>query len=723
MKLPAEYSLLQQEIRFEQDVVLTRQRARQLATLLGFDAQDQTRIATAVSEIARNAFQYAGGGKVIFAVHNSPGQRSRFVIQIRDQGKGITHLEQILRSEYVSPTGMGMGIVGARRLMDDFRIESMSPGTLVTMAKLLGQPLKLQALRQITDELTRQAPQTPYEEVQQQNRELLKALDDVQQQKHELTILNQELQDTNRGVVALYAELDERAFSLARANDVKTRFLSNMTHEFRTPLNSILSLTRLLLDRLDGELTAEQERQVEYIRKSAEDLSELVNDLLDLAKVEAGKVMVKPHEFTVSDLFGALRGMLKPLLASNTSVNLTFESVDHLPPLHTDEAKVSQILRNFISNALKYTEKGEVRVGAQLSESGMMLFSVSDTGIGIAAEDQERIFEEYTQLDSPLQRRSRGTGLGLPLSRKLAVLLGGNIFVKSRLGEGSVFYAVVAREYQGPAEVSFVPELSTTVDPSRRPILVVEDNRESLFVYEKLVRGAGYQVIPARTISDGHELLRRVRPVAIILDVLLQNESTWTFLADIKQDPATRDIPVFMITMVENEAKALSLGANAFHKKPVERAWLLEKLQQAAQQNRQRALLIIDDNEVSRYLLKSSLGSTSMRFVEAENAQDGLRRATEEHPSAIVLDLGLPDMEGVEALERLKADPSTRDIPVIIHSARPLSAVDRQQLNKATAVVSKDSPSPEIMRSQMLAALSHAGIELAHTPSIKEHHS
>ncbi len=239
-----------------------------------------------------------------------------------------------------------------------------------------------------------------------------------------MTRLNRELEDTNRGVVALYAELDERADHLRRADEVKTRFLSNMTHEFRTPLNSIQALTRLLLDRVDGELTTEQERQVHFIRKAAESLSELVNDLLDLAKVAAGKVVVRPAEFEVSDLFGALRGMLRPLLLG-ASVNLVFEEPETLPPLRTDEAKVSQILRNFISNAPKFTERGEVRVSARLEPGGAsVLFSVADTGIGIAPEDQATLFQEFAQIENPLQRKVKGTGLGLPLSKKLAELLG-----------------------------------------------------------------------------------------------------------------------------------------------------------------------------------------------------------------------------------------------------------------------------------------------------------
>src|SRR3989475_7732074 len=211
-----------------------------------------------------------------------------------------------------------------------------------------------------------------------------------------------------------------------------------MSHEFRTPLNSIQALTRLLLEHSDGHLASEQTRQVEFIRKAAQDLTELVNDLLDLAKVEAGKIVVRPIEFEVANLFGALRGMLRPLLV-NESVALVFEDTSSVPTLFQDEGKVSQILRNFISNALKFTERGEVRVPATVVDDGMAVaFSVADTGIGIAAEDQERIFHQFGQLENPLQRKVRGTGLGLPLTKKLVEILGGRLALVSEPGVGYV---------------------------------------------------------------------------------------------------------------------------------------------------------------------------------------------------------------------------------------------------------------------------------------------
>jgi signal transduction histidine kinase len=274
----------------------------------------------------------------------------------------------------------------------------------------------------------------------------------LRQRQEELEHLNGELQDINRGMVGLYAELDEKAEELRRADEIKTRFLSNISHEFRTPLNSIFALSNLLLDRADGELTGEQEKQVGFIRKAADSLLDLVNDLLDLAKIRAGKIEVRPVEFEAVNLFSALRGMLRSLLV-NQAVTLVFEEPEGIPSLYTDEGKVSQILRNFISNALKFTERGEVRVSARHdAEGGTVTFSVSDTGVGIAREDHEKIFEEFTQLASPAQSQFKGTGLGLPLCRKLAELLGGSIELESEMGVGSKFSVTLPVRYAQEGE-------------------------------------------------------------------------------------------------------------------------------------------------------------------------------------------------------------------------------------------------------------------------------
>ena len=270
----------------------------------------------------------------------------------------------------------------------------------------------------------------------------------LEESRSEARSLRAELEETNRGVLALYAELDAQAEQLRDATELKSRFLAYMSHEFRTPINSMRSITRLLLDRVDGPLSEEQEKQVLFIQQNATEFAEMVDDLLDLAKVEAGRVEISPAWFEMVDLFSALRGMFKPVL-TNPAVNLVFEEPQDVPKLYTDDRKLSQILRNFISNALKFTPKGEVRVTARREGADMITFSVSDTGIGIAPEFHRTIFQDFSQVNSPLQKRLRGTGLGLSLSKKLAELLGGTVQLDSEPGKGSVFAVTIPIELEG----------------------------------------------------------------------------------------------------------------------------------------------------------------------------------------------------------------------------------------------------------------------------------
>jgi signal transduction histidine kinase/CheY-like chemotaxis protein len=717
-------NLLTIDLRFENDVVLARQKSRLVAAAFKFDPQDQIRIATAVSEIARNTYQYGGGGSVEFRIDESPDKM--LVITLRDKGKGILNLEEILDGKYVSQTGMGLGITGARRLMDTFHIETM-PGRGTTV--VLGKRLPARSTRLSPVELNKllnsleNTSQDPYEELKQQNGELLKTLQELRAKQDELEQLNNELDETNRGVVALYAELNEKADFLQHASELKSRFLSNMSHEFRTPLNSIMALSQILLDRLDGNLSAEQEKQVRYISNSAKELADLVNDLLDLAKVEAGKVTVRPASFSVTGLFAALRGMLRPLLSQNTSVNLTFDESEGLPELFSDEAKVSQILRNFISNALKFTERGDISVSAAPGPRGTIVFSVSDTGIGIAPEDLERIFQEWTQIDGKLQRAVKGTGLGLPLSKKFAQLLGGDVLVKSDLGLGSTFSVVIPVNFSGETEIVYAPELKHEIDSKRFPVLVVEDNSETLFVYDKYLKGTRFQPIPAKNIKEARAALQEFKPLAIVLDVLLQQgEHSWDLLRELKHDPSTASIPVLVITVIDNRDKAKALGADGFHAKPLDRIWLLQHLEDAVRKLFKKTLLLIDDDEVSRYLVRNVLAQGNFRIIEAKSGQEGLLKASEEKPDAVILDLVMPEMSGFEVLRHLKTNPQTRAIPVIIHTSKALDSGERDLLSDAIAVVAKEIASRDLLLERFTDAFQKAGISIGGKLIIEEQH-
>lgn len=521
----------------ESDIVLVRQRARRIAELVGLKAQDRTRFTTALSEIARNAVEHAHGGEVEFLLVGRE-RPQRLEARVRDDGAGIPNLGEVLSGAYQSPRGMGVGILGARRLAEVFEIESApGRGTTVTLGKMLPPTAKLLGaadIRRIADTLARDIVLDPLLELRGRDRELLLSLEELQRREKELDQISQELSDTNRGVVALYAELEERAEHLRRADEIKSRFLSHMSHEFRTPLNAVLALSKLLLDRVDGDLTPGQERQVRYIRRSAESLKELIDDLLDLAKVESGKTEVHRSEFTVEHLFRTLRGMMRPLLPSE-GVALVFENVANLPPLVSDEGKISQILRNFVSNAIKFTERGEVRVSAERGPQDTIIFSVRDTGIGIAPEHHELIFQEFSQIESKAQGRVKGTGLGLPLSRRLAELLGGRVAVESALGEGSTFTLILPRVF------------GTTASESRH-ILVVDDDEAARYVLCQFLSSAGFEVEVAGTGGEGLERARREPPDAILLDLQMPDLDGYELMEELHAEPRTREIPIVVVT-------------------------------------------------------------------------------------------------------------------------------------------------------------------------------
>jgi signal transduction histidine kinase/DNA-binding response OmpR family regulator len=670
-------------LRQERHVVQARQRAREIAALLGFEHQEQIRLATATSELARNAFRYATEGAVEFLVRDSRPQL--FEILVTDSGPGIANLSDILDGRYISRTGLGKGIIGTRRLMDNFDISSSAAGTRVQVSKALpaGTPqIDLAKARQIAVELARSDTADPFDELERQNQELLRTLADLREKQDQLAELNQELEDTNRGVVALYAELDQNADDLRRVSGLKSSFMSNLSHEFRTPLNSIASLCQLLLNRADGDLSNDQEKQVGYIRKSAEELTELVNDLLDLAKVESGKIDVKARHFEVQDLFGALRGMLRPLLTGN-SLELIFTADQDLPPLHTDEGKVSQILRNLISNALKFTRRGYVRLSAQSDGRGSIVFSVEDTGIGIALEDQDRIFDEFVQIESEMQAKVKGTGLGLPLSKRLAELLGGTIAVESEVGVGTTFRVTIPiRLGQSGLEPVARLRASNGAGPT---ILFVEDNQETSFVHEASLKSSNYNLIFALNIPEARAILRTLTPDVISLDRFIDGHDELGYIQELKENGFKG--PVLVISVIDEPEMALTAGADAFLAKPVAPFKLTSTLHELLEGRIVSTILLADDDEVSRYLLGEALSKLGYNIIEAQNGRDALNMIKRHHLNGIFLDLAMPDLTGFEVLRELNREPSRPSAPVIVHSSQDLSARETDDLASMGAFI------------------------------------
>jgi signal transduction histidine kinase/DNA-binding response OmpR family regulator len=675
------FSIFTLRLRHERHVVHARQRARDIAGFLGFDHQEQIRIATAVSELARNAFRYATGGAVEFQV--TDGNPQLFLTLVTDNGPGIQNLQQIMDGQYVSKTGLGKGLVGTKRLLEHFEITSTVDGTRVEIGKPLPFMPRVDAARikQIVNELAQSSLADPFDEIERQNQELVRTLAELREQQDALAELNRELEDTNRGVVALYAELDQRAIDLRRVSDLKTSFLSNLSHEFRTPLNSISSLSRLLLSRSDGELSVEQEKQVTYIQRSASELSELVNDLLDLAKVEAGKIDVKPRVFEAQELFGALRGMLKPLLVGN-SLDLIFEANADIPPLYTDEGKVSQILRNLISNALKFTRRGHVRVTAETAPGQLVVFRVADTGIGIRPEDQQRIFEEFVQVEGELQAKVKGTGLGLPLSRRLAELLHGSLEVESTPGLGSTFTVTVPISLGEPPAAR--PDRSH-VGATGATVLFIEDNRETVFVLESSMKNSNYNLIFVHNLIEARAAMKEENPALVVLDRLIDQHDSLHYIKELKSQGYAG--PVMVVSVVDDPKAALEAGAVAFLAKPVPPFTLLNTIRELVEGRISKGILLAEDDEVTRYLLGENLTRIGFRIFEARNGREAIRITRDEMPDAVILDLVMPDQNGFEVLQEIRRNPLTKEMPVIIHSSKTLTSEELEILSSARTVI------------------------------------
>ncbi|GAB3853019.1 ATP-binding protein [Micromonospora andamanensis] len=435
--------LLQMALRVEQDIFVLRQRGREAAAAVGLEHQDQVRIATALSEVARDLLRAAGGADVVFAVADSPDGRSHLRVD-------LTPVAPLPGGRYEPESG------AVARLVDTLTVLTVEQVTVVRMSRRVpatARTLTTERLAELRAQLGESAPGTAEEELATQNLQLINALDEVRNQRDELARLNEELEQTNRGVmalyqqltdeleatnqgvVALYAELDEKSAQLRAASESKSRFLANVSHELRAPVTAIIGLARLLGDSASDPLTTEQERQVGLIRSSASDLLALVNELLDLAKAESGRIEPEWAEVDLRAVFGQLRGTLRALPAAD-EVELVVEEPASPATLRTDEVLLAQVLRNLLHNGLKFTSRGEVRLRAERHADGWRL-TVADTGPGIPPELHDRVFEEFYQAPGPA--RVGGTGLGLPYARRLVNLLGGTLDLASEPGRGSTF--------------------------------------------------------------------------------------------------------------------------------------------------------------------------------------------------------------------------------------------------------------------------------------------
>ncbi|WP_165188978.1 response regulator [Caulobacter soli] len=569
------------------------------------------------------------------------------------------------------------------------------------------------------------------EELEEQGRALKESQTRLEQQQVELEQTNSQLEEQAQTLETQRDELEKtgaavalKARELEQASQYKSDFLANMSHELRTPLNSLLILSKLLGDNPDGNLSGEQVKFAQTIQSSGNDLLTLINDILDLSKIEAGHIEVRPESVPLQRLTGDLRQLFQPVADER---NLDFEIVvaENCPALvETDRQRLEQILKNLLSNAFKFTESGGVRLAVTPAANDSLAFAVTDTGIGIPREKQESIFEAFRQADGTISRKYGGTGLGLSISRELSRLLGGAITLRSQAGEGSTFTVTVPRTYDparvGPREQSSPIDAAPSPTPARakrskpaptlveddrdkltggrRVLLVIEDDDKFASIVRDLSHELGFECLVAGTAEDALKLARKFKPSAVVLDVGLPDESGLMVLDRLKRDDTTRHIPIHVISAADHSQTALSLGAIGYMIKPVKRDDLAEVLKtlQSKLTSTVRRVLIVEDDEVQRDAVGKLLSSGDVETVGVGTAAECLEQLKQQTFDCMVLDLSLPDASGFSLLETLSQDGDHAFPPVIVYTGHDLSADDEQRLRRySSSIIIKGAKSPE----------------------------
>lgn len=518
-------------------------------------------------------------------------------------------------------------------------------------------------------------------------------------------------------------ELKEANAKLRKADQLKSEFLANMSHELRTPLNAIIGFAEVLRDGICGELNDDQMMSVIDIHESGKHLLQMINDILDLSKVEAGKMELQLEEFSLPKAIERAQSIVRDM-ANKKNLDLRqsgLSSSEALPNIYADPVKFKQIMYNLLSNAVKFTpEGGTVTISAALNDDEFLI-SVEDTGIGIAPEEQEAIFDEFKQLDSSWAREYEGTGLGLALTKKLVRLHEGKIWVESELDEGSKFsFTLPVNEPDMEVAQNILDRLPSkdiqkSDHPDEETILVVEDNPQAAQLLCIYLTEAGYSPVVATDGDKAVKMAQKIKPFAITLDIMLPKKDGWQVMEELKGSEDTRDIPIIIISIVDDQSLGFSMGAAGYLTKPIDKEQLMDILDNAFPRLKSEAMapdagaksenfvpqvLIVDDKVEDLELMESILQSEGFEVLEASSGEEGLTMAVMEHPDLIILDLLMPGMSGFDVVKSLQKHPDARGIPIIICTVKELTAEDRDKLNnKVQSVVQKgEEPKAHLLR-------------------------
>jgi len=517
----------------------------------------------------------------------------------------------------------------------------------------------------------------------------LSAIADLQQKRLRIRALESEEKEQIGELRRLTSELESANRRIQESDRLKSQFLANMSHELRTPLNSIIGFSEILVDRLEPNVEAKHYGFLKHIHASGQHLLGIINDILDLSKIEAGKMEIYPEFFAIAPVIESVCHMMRGM--TKTHPRFVVDVPNDLPFIETDLAKFKQVLFNLISNSIKFSPADSTitisaRFIGETEEEGSINLSVSDEGIGIDPSHHEMIFEEFRQIDATVRREFGGTGLGLALVKRFVELQGGRVSVESSPGRGSTFsFRLPVRSRA--AVISRAAEIA----PAEDRILVVEDDANAYDLIASALRSAGYSAARARYGEEAIKLACDLKPLAITLDLVLSGIDGWEVLKRLKARDDTRDIPIVIISVVENRDLGIALGADDYFVKPVDRERLLGRVRTLASRGEShRRLLLIDDDAAVHSLLDAELSTAGFLIESAFSGEQGLLAARESVPDVIILDLMMPGMSGFEVADSLKEDPLTANIPILVLTSKEISADERRDLQtKVTSFVQK----------------------------------
>ncbi len=472
-------------------------------------------------------------------------------------------------------------------------------------------------------------------------------------------------------------ELAQKAVTEIRELDrIKSQFLANMSHELRTPLNSIIGFSRVILKGIDGPISEQQQQDLNAIYNSGQHLLGLINDILDLSKIEAGKMELSMEEMNISDTINSVMSTASGLVKDKT-VKLKQDVPPKLPTIRADPMRIRQVLLNLISNAAKFTDEGSITVSAEphIGPTGHseIMVSITDTGPGISLEDQTKLFQAFSQIDSSPTRRTGGTGLGLSICQRFVGMHNGRIGVRSVVGKGSTFYFTIPQFHQPAVE---------DIPGQGKVILCIDDDQQVIGLYDRYLKPQGYQVVPVTHPTAARDAIKRLKPYAVTLDIMMPEIDGWSLLEELKSDPETRNTPIIICSIVEEEEKGFSLGASDYLVKPILEEDLLGALNRLNGDGMIKEVLIIDDSPDDLRLMEKMISENSkFRPTLAQGGEKGWEMITGERPHAIILDLFMPDLNGFTILERLRTTPDLSDIPVVVVSGVDLTPDQKKQLD------------------------------------------